>query len=99
MNSFSRFLICVATFGLCTGFAAESGRRPNIVIFLSDDMGWTQLGLNGGKEIPTPNIDRLAREGLRFTHAHSPAATCLPQVDLRLRARLSRERFIDRPSV
>lgn len=68
MKSYSRFLICVAALGLSfPGFAAEPRSRPNIVIFLSDDMGWAQLGLNGGKEIPTPNIDRLAREGAKLT--------------------------------
>lgn len=56
-------LLALAT----AAFAAEPARRPNIVIFLSDDMGWTQLGMNGGKEVPTPNVDRIAREGVKLT--------------------------------
>lgn len=41
--------------------------RPNIVVFLSDDMGWKQVGFTGGKEVPTPHVDRLAKEGIRLT--------------------------------
>ena len=52
--------------GLACAFAAGSP-RPNIVIFLSDDMGWNQVGFNGGKAIATPNIDRIAREGVKLT--------------------------------
>jgi arylsulfatase A-like enzyme len=48
--------------------AADSTSKPNIVIFLSDDMGWSQVGFTGGKEIATPNIDRIAREGVQLTH-------------------------------
>src|SRR5215213_1371277 len=47
--------------------AAAPASRPNIVIFLSDDMGWGQLGYQGGKDVATPNIDRIAREGVRLT--------------------------------
>ncbi len=47
--------------------AATGTRPPNIVIFLSDDMAWGQVGYQGGKEIPTPTIDRIAREGVRLT--------------------------------
>ena len=41
--------------------------RPNVVIFLSDDMGWGQLGYQGGKAVPTPNIDRIASQGVQLT--------------------------------
>ncbi|HUR60710.1 MAG TPA: sulfatase-like hydrolase/transferase, partial [Opitutaceae bacterium] len=47
--------------------AATAARPPNIVIFLSDDMGWGQLGYQGGKDVATPNIDRIAREGVQLT--------------------------------
>lgn len=47
--------------------AATPARPPNVVIFLSDDMGRTQLGMTGGKAVATPNIDRLAREGATLT--------------------------------
>ena len=53
--------------------------RPNIVYIMADDMGYGDLGCyNPDSRIPTPNIDRLAREGVRFTDAHSPSAVCTP---------------------
>ncbi len=52
--------------------------RPNIVLIYADDLGYGDIGCYGATEVRTPNIDRLAREGLRFTDAHSAAATCTP---------------------
>lgn len=51
---------------------------PNIVIIVADDLGYGDVGCYGATKIPTPNIDRLAREGMRFTDAHAPAAVCQP---------------------
>jgi len=51
--------------------------RPNVVILLADDMGWGDLGCYGSA-IPTPNIDRLASEGVRATNCHSASAVCTP---------------------
>ena len=54
-------------------------QRPNIVLVMADDMGYGDPGCyNAESKIPTPNIDRLAREGTRFTDAHSPSALCTP---------------------
>jgi arylsulfatase A-like enzyme len=58
-------------------FAAEV-RKPNIVLIYADDLGYGDLSCYGAKKIQTPNIDRLAREGLRFTDAHSSSGTCTP---------------------
>jgi len=52
--------------------------RPNIVFILSDDMGYADIGVHGCTDIPTPNIDRIAREGLRFTDAYANASFCTP---------------------
>lgn len=52
--------------------------RPNIVIIYADDLGFGDLGCYGAKTIPTPNIDRLASQGLRFTRGYATAATCTP---------------------
>jgi arylsulfatase A-like enzyme len=52
--------------------------RPNIVLIYADDIGYGDTSCYGATEVHTPNIDRLAREGLRFTDAHSAAATCTP---------------------
>jgi len=51
---------------------------PNIVIILADDLGFGDTGCYGASKIPTPNVDRLARQGLRFRDAHSTSATCTP---------------------
>ncbi len=60
--------------------AAElSAKRPNILVILADDVGWGDYSCyNPQSKIATPNVDRLAREGMRFTHAHTPAALCSP---------------------
>ncbi len=52
--------------------------RPNIVYVMADDMGFGDPGCYGAAKIPTPNMDRLAREGMRFTDAHSASAVCTP---------------------
>jgi len=51
---------------------------PNIVLVYADDLGYGDVSAYGAKALSTPNMDRLARAGLRFTDAHSPAATCTP---------------------
>lgn len=51
---------------------------PNIVYILADDIGYGDLSSYGAKKVQTPNIDRIGREGIRFTDAHSPAAVCTP---------------------
>src|SRR3954452_19449616 len=52
--------------------------RPNIVIILSDDMGYADIGAQGCRDIPTPHIDRLAAEGVRFTDAYANGSFCTP---------------------
>lgn len=56
------------------------GLRPNIVVILADDLGYGSVGCNGAPErlVKTPNIDRLAREGIRFTDANTPSSVCSP---------------------
>jgi arylsulfatase A-like enzyme len=53
-------------------------RPPNVVLILVDDMGWMDLGCQGSDFHETPNIDRLARQGVRFTNAYAAAAVCSP---------------------
>lgn len=62
-------------------FRAAAGRRaerPNILFILGDDLGWADLSSYGAPHIKTPNLDRLARQGVRFTDAYSGSATCSP---------------------
>src|SRR5690349_3036530 len=54
------------------------GRRPNIVVVLADDLGYGALGAYGQKVLRTPHLDRLAAEGIRFTHGYSGASVCAP---------------------
>src|SRR3990170_1543372 len=61
--------------------AAEPARRPNILVFLADDMGFSDIGCYGG-EIATPNLDRLAAGGLRFTHLYNTARCCPTRASL-----------------
>lgn len=68
-------LSIVAALVATTAVAAE---KPNIVIIYGDDVGYADVGAYGAKLIPTPNIDRLAAEGLVFTDGHCSAATCTP---------------------
>ena len=52
--------------------------RPNILVILGDDLGWADLSCYGSPDIHTPHLDRLARQGVRFTQAYSGSATCSP---------------------
>ncbi len=58
--------------------AATGARKPNIVFILADDMGWSQSGCYGSKYYETPNIDRLAKQGMRFTDAYAACPVCSP---------------------
>jgi arylsulfatase A-like enzyme len=62
----------------CAASPVIAADRPNIVLIYADDIGYGDSGCYGATAVHTPNIDRLAREGLRFTDAHSAAATCTP---------------------
>ena len=53
-------------------------RPPNIVLIVADDMGYADIGIHGSKDIPTPNIDALARAGVRFTDAYVTGPYCSP---------------------
>jgi arylsulfatase A-like enzyme len=58
--------------------ACDGRRRPNIVLIVADDLGYADIGVYGSRDIPTPNIDRLAREGIRFTDAYVSGPYCSP---------------------
>ena len=53
-------------------------QRPNVVLIVSDDLGYADIGVYGSRDIPTPNIDRIAREGVRFTDAYVSGPYCSP---------------------
>ncbi len=58
--------------------AAEVPTRPNVIFILADDLGYGDLGCFGQKKIKTPNLDRLAAEGMRFTQAYAGTTVCAP---------------------
>lgn len=55
---------------------AGAETRPNMVFILADDLSWSDLGCYGHRYHDTPQLDKLAREGLRFTQAYAPAPIC-----------------------
>src|SRR5437773_11290398 len=69
----------LAVLTLCVGCAAAAApKRPNIVFILADDLGYTDLACYGSKYYETPNIDRLAAAGIRFTSGHTCGPNCQP---------------------
>lgn len=58
--------------------AVHASAKPNIVLILADDLGYGDIGCYGATVLKTPNIDRLAKQGVRFTDAHATSATCTP---------------------
>ncbi|MCE9595214.1 MAG: sulfatase [Planctomycetes bacterium] len=58
--------------------AAQAPRKTNIVLIVADDLGYADLGVQGSKDVRTPNLDRLAEEGVRFTDAYVTAPLCAP---------------------
>ena len=71
--------VAIALVALAAPAAAAPSGKPDIVLILADDMGHGDPGCYSARSrIPTPNIDRLAKQGMRFTDAHSPSAVCTP---------------------
>ncbi len=65
----------------CTNKQEQKSKQnqPNIIYILADDLGYGDVSIyNPGKKITTPNIDKLAESGMRFTDAHSPSSVCTP---------------------
>jgi arylsulfatase A-like enzyme len=76
---FAAWIPCLLVFSLLTGCAgAPPSPRPNILVILSDDQSWLHLGAAGDSLVQTPSIDRLAREGVLFTHAFAASPSCSP---------------------
>ncbi len=79
MNSKPALLpVLLAILGAAAAAQRGSSPPPNIVLILVDDLGWTDLGSYGSRYYETPNIDRLASGGMRFTQAYAAAAVCSP---------------------
>ncbi len=74
-------LSIVALLPACSQFnntTTETTTKPNVVVFYVDDLGWGDVSSYGATQVSTPNIDKLANNGIRFTDGHSSSATCTP---------------------
>ena len=78
----SIFLLATAVFSSCNTASEkanqEAGTKPNIIIITADDLGWSDLACYGSDLHETPNLDKLARQGLKFTSAYAAASVCTP---------------------
>ena len=77
IRPFTLFILHVSSFILVTQ-ASSHENQPNVIVILADDLGYTDVGAFGAELIDTPNIDRLARDGMKFTQAYTPCSVCSP---------------------
>ena len=71
--------VCLSS-GVPSGFCANNSkdRAPNIIMVMSDDQGWGDVGFNGNDQIITPNLDSMAKNGVRFDRFYAAAPLCSP---------------------
>src|SRR5687768_18397339 len=81
--------------GVSGRLAAQS--RPNIVLIVADDLGYGDLGSYGAPDVKTPNLDRLAREGVRLTDFYANGATCTPTRAALISGRYQQRVELERP--
>lgn len=76
----NRSLLATLVLSLCVTVHGQTtnNRKPNIVLIYTDDLGYGDVSCYGSSAIATPNIDRLAKNGVRFTNTHATSATCTP---------------------
>lgn len=73
-GAIAALLLLVPLVGLCQ----DRPDKPNVILILADDMGYGDIGVHSSQDIPTPHIDRIAREGVRFTNAYANGSFCTP---------------------
>jgi N-sulfoglucosamine sulfohydrolase len=79
VGTLALFAVAAVAAGAFVSCAQRAARRlPNIVLLVADDVGWDDLGTYGHPHVRTPNLDRLAREGMRFDQAFLTCSTCSP---------------------
>ncbi len=79
MNSHLRFAIILLAFiSLPSHWIAADTKKPNLLIFYADDLGYGECGVYGCKDIPTPHIDSIAKQGIKFTQGYVAATYCSP---------------------
>jgi arylsulfatase A-like enzyme len=80
MGSPSLHALCLAALAAVPGaaFGGKENPRPNVIVILADDLGWSDTSLYGSTYYDTPSLERLAREGMRFTDAYAASPLCSP---------------------
>src|SRR5688500_9987913 len=78
MRVMQRLVLILAALILVATHQAPAQRPPNVVLVMMDDLGYGDLGSYGASDVRTPNIDRLAREGVRLTDAYANGPVCTP---------------------
>ncbi|MDA7632043.1 sulfatase-like hydrolase/transferase, partial [Verrucomicrobia bacterium] len=81
IKMWSRSMFQVACLLIVLGMSALAGageRQPNLVVLFADDLGYGELSCQGNPEIPTPHIDSIARNGVRFTSGYVAGPNCSP---------------------
>lgn len=73
LRSLAALLLCLLALS-----SSAAPARPNFILVIADDMAWEDCGAYGNKAVRTPNLDRLAREGMRFDRAFVTASSCSP---------------------
>jgi arylsulfatase A-like enzyme len=75
----TRYLLCGILLALLSTHSSQAAAsKPNIILILADDLGWSELSFNGNTINETPNLDKLASQGLRFTQHYAAAPVCSP---------------------
>ena len=74
-----RFLLFICLLLVSPPVRLPAAERPNVIFILADDLGWGDLGCYGNRQLRTPNLDRMAREGTLFTHFYVNASVCSPR--------------------
>src|ERR1700710_358543 len=72
------FMLMLALAWLPGVSPGAEARRPNVVLLVADDLGYADLGFQGGRDIPTPNLDALAKQGVRCTNGYVSGPYCSP---------------------
>lgn len=78
MKNAVKLFIILAFASVMMPVHAKASKRPNVLIILSDDQGWGDVGFNGGTDIPTPNLDTLANHGVYFSQGYASHPYCSP---------------------
>lgn len=78
VSAFLGLFVLLVSVSACSSQTAEKKQQPNVIIIYADDIGYNDLGIYGTDKIPTPNLDKMAKNGMMMTSAYATAATCTP---------------------